>query len=210
MFNRAKLSDNVVALDVIERIVVAGFYSFYVWRFLTEFFATGNLSLFLLIISEGSIVVFIIFRRFSSEMTRRPTDWLLGVLGTTAPLFAQPSDGWAYSTEAFWILLMLVGILFSLASKFTLRRSFGIVAANRGVKANGPYRLVRHPMYAGYILTHIGFLVINPTAWNTAVYLFAFVFQIGRILAEERVLDRDPRYQEYASAVRFRLLPGVF
>jgi protein-S-isoprenylcysteine O-methyltransferase Ste14 len=65
-------------------------------------------------------------------------------------------------------------------------------------------------MYAGYILTHIGFLVINPTAWNTAVYLFAFVFQIGRILAEERVLDRDPRYQEYASAVRFRLLPGVF
>ena len=51
-------------------------------------------------------------------------------------------------------LISTVGLLFVIAGKITLGRSFGIVPANRGVVA-GPYTLVRHPIYAGYLLSHI-------------------------------------------------------
>ena len=105
---------------------------------------------------------------------------------------------------------MLVGLVLQVAAKFALSRSFGVVAANRGVKKGGPYRLVRHPMYAGYVMTQIAFLLTNPSAWNAAIYGFALACQIGRIVAEERVLVRDPSYRAFAAAVPYRLVPRIF
>jgi protein-S-isoprenylcysteine O-methyltransferase Ste14 len=90
--------------------------------------------------------------------------------------------------------LMVVGLCLNTAAKLTLRRSFGVVAANRGVKVSGPYRLIRHPMYAGYALTQIGFLLSGPTLWNFTIYALAFSIQIARIRAEERILNNDPAY----------------
>ena len=46
--------------------------------------------------------------------------------------------------------------------KITLGRSFGVVPANRGVVVGGPYNFVRHPIYTGYLITHVAFLVANP------------------------------------------------
>src|SRR5438093_1166549 len=84
---------------------------------------------------------------------------------------------------------------------------FGLAAANRGVKRAGPYRLLRHPMYAGYALTQIAFLLLNPGLWNLAVYALSWGVQVLRIRAEERVLLEDPAYRAYAGEVRYRLLP---
>ena len=100
--------------------------------------------------------------------------------------------------------------MLQLSAKLTLRRSFGVVAANRGVKASGPYRLVRHPMYAGYALTHVGFLLAGPTLWNLAIYGATLAIAVRRIIAEERVLRRDSAYRALADRVRYRLLPFVF
>src|ERR1700682_5194874 len=50
-------------------------------------------------------------------------------------------------------LLITAGVLLQIYAKLTLRRSFGIIAANRGVMTSGPYRVVRHPMYAAYLLS---------------------------------------------------------
>jgi protein-S-isoprenylcysteine O-methyltransferase Ste14 len=105
---------------------------------------------------------------------------------------------------------MLVGLGVNIWAKLSLRRSFGIVAANRGVKTQGPYRLIRHPMYIGYVATQVGFVLFNPTPWNFAIYLGAWTLQVLRILAEERTLSKDAKYQAYASTVRYRLIPGVF
>jgi protein-S-isoprenylcysteine O-methyltransferase Ste14 len=91
-----------------------------------------------------------------------------------------------------------------------LRRSFGLAAANRGVVRGGPYRVVRHPIYLGYLCAHLGFLLNNPTWWNAGVYAVATAFQIYRILAEERVLGADPAYAEFRKQVRWRLAPGLF
>lgn len=105
---------------------------------------------------------------------------------------------------------MTVGLVVSVAAKLTLRRSFGLVAANRGVIVSGPYRLVRHPMYAGYLMIHVGYLLSGPNAWNVFIYALTTGLQIVRILAEERVLKADPLYQQLCLKVRYRLVPLVF
>ena len=85
-----------------------------------------------------------------------------------------------------------------------------MVAANRGIRSSGPYRLIRHPMYAGYVLTNIGFLLLYPTGWNLAVYATAWGLQLARLLAEERFLGAVPEYRDYMATVRYRLVPGLF
>ena len=107
-------------------------------------------------------------------------------------------------------LTHIAGVLFQIYAKLTLRRSFGIIAANRGVTTAGPYRLIRHPMYAAYMISWMGFFLASPTPWNAAVYGFAFVCQIARLTAEERLLNEDAAYRNFVAAVPYRLLPGVF
>ena len=61
-----------------------------------------------------------------------------------------------------------------IAGKVVLGRSFGLVPANRGIVARGPYLLVRHPIYAGYL--HHARRRSSPRirrAWNMAVLLVA-------------------------------------
>lgn len=105
---------------------------------------------------------------------------------------------------------MVTGFVLQLSAKLTLRRSFGVVAANRGIKASGPYRFVRHPMYAGYTLTQIGFLLSGPALWNFAIYGLTLFIACRRIIAEERVLGEDEAYKSLVEKVPYRLLPGVF
>jgi len=101
-------------------------------------------------------------------------------------------------------------MMFSIWGKLALRRSFGFAAANRGLVATGPYNVVRHPIYAGYLLVYLGFFILNPLAWNAAVYGATMVFFVLRIRAEERVLALDPAYAAFMQRVRYRVAPGLF
>ena len=105
--------------------------------------------------------------------------------------------------------MMIAGLAINVAAKLFLNRSFGVVAANRGVKRGGPYRLVRHPMYLGYIVTQFGFLLSGFSIANLALYLAAWTLQVLRIIEEERFLTRDPAYRNYRGKVRYRLIPGL-
>ena len=108
------------------------------------------------------------------------------------------------------VVLVLGGNFIQFWAKLSLRRSFGIAPANRGVKVGGPYRLVRHPMYSGYLFSHIGILLLMPSLLNLAVYAVSWGAQIFRMLAEERLLSEDPSYRAFAEQVRWRLVPGLF
>ena len=199
-----------LTLDLVERAALAVFFGAMSWSFLLSWQETGKIVNLILIVSEGSVVAFVLIRRFTNDVSMRLSDWLVALLGTTAPLLVRPTGGEALASIFVCVPLTLAGLALQIAAKLTLRRSFGVVAANRGVKIGGPYGVVRHPMYAGYFLTQVAFLLTNPNVWNAAVYAFAVALQISRIMAEERVLNRDPAYREFSAAVPYRLAPGIF
>jgi len=84
------------------------------------------------------------------------------------------------------------------------------VALTRGIKRGGLYRYVRHPIYAGYIITYAGFILQNLHVQNAAVIALFLIFLILRIFAEEEFLAQDPVYADYMTKTRWRLFPGVF
>lgn len=104
--------------------------------------------------------------------------------------------------------LIFAGATIALGAKLSLRRSFGIVPANRGVKRGGLYRFVRHPMYSGYMINQLGFLLYNFSSWNLAIYTVAWLSFWIRACEEEKFLSQDPDYRAYASQVKSRLVPG--
>ncbi|KYG20433.1 isoprenylcysteine carboxyl methyltransferase [Bradyrhizobium sp. AT1] len=79
------------------------------------------------------------------------------------------------------------------------------------VISSGPYAHVRHPMYSGMILFFTGVPLLLGSWWGLVmVPVFAALFAI-RIGIEERTLREGlPGYADYASRVRYRLLPGVW
>ncbi|HEV2867455.1 MAG TPA: isoprenylcysteine carboxylmethyltransferase family protein [Allosphingosinicella sp.] len=196
--------------DLIEKFLVATFMTVLAARLIPAVLSTGALPPLLLLMSEGLVVLFILLRRPTRDISQRGYDWVIGLTGTLLPLLAVAPRGTSLLPHQLCELIIAGGLLFHLWAKLTLRRSFGVVAANRGIKANGPYRIVRHPMYAGYVVTHIGFVLAGPVLWNLAIYGATLLIQTRRILAEERMLMQDPAYRALAERVRYRLLPRVF
>jgi protein-S-isoprenylcysteine O-methyltransferase Ste14 len=197
-------------LDWAERTSVLVLYVWLVWRILAKYWADNSLGNLLLLPSEGLAVVFLLVRRRTSQISRRPLEWAMAMSATCAPLLVIPGGTPLPFAIRFAPFLLMVGMALQIHAKITLGRSFGCVPAHRGLKLGGPYRFVRHPMYAGYLLSHTAFLAMNVTLWNAAVYLVSYALQVPRLLAEERMLSRDPNYQSYAAEVPYRLIPRLF
>jgi protein-S-isoprenylcysteine O-methyltransferase Ste14 len=196
------------AFDRIEQAVVVILYALLVARIWPEDFSASHWASLLLLFSEGAVLVFLLIRQSTDRISLRASDWLFAAAGTFLPLLVA-ADGNSIS-PTIGAGLLLVGTIIHIGAKLSLNRSFGLVAANRGVKQNGLYRFVRHPMYAGYMMTHIGYLLSQASPRNLAVYALLWTFLLLRIHAEERVLSEDPAYRSFADRVRFRLLPGVY
>ena len=64
-------------------------------------------------------------------------------------------------------------------------------------------------MYTGYVLNHIGFLLLFFSALNLAVYATCWILLYLRVIEEERFLLNDPQYVDYAKNVRSRVIPGL-
>jgi protein-S-isoprenylcysteine O-methyltransferase Ste14 len=79
------------------------------------------------------------------------------------------------------------------------------------VATDGPYRVVRHPMYTSVLLFVPGAALLLGSLWGAAATLLIVVALAVRIGIEERTLRAElPGYAEYAAAVRWRLVPGVW
>jgi protein-S-isoprenylcysteine O-methyltransferase Ste14 len=191
--------------DRAEKIVLASSYAFLAYRLVPELSSHPVNVVYLM--SEAMLILLIMFRRPANEISRRSADWAIGFAGTFLTLMVVHAEG---AVVPYGGVLMLVGFGISLSAQLSLRRSFGVVAANRGVRTGGVYGLVRHPMYLGYFLTHLGFLLANPALWNLALYAVWTACQIYRVHAEERVLSDDSAYTAFAQRVRYRLVPFVY
>ena len=216
-----------LTLDLAERAGVLLLFLLFAQRMLPQFvnlvlierehpevilLAAGvNAQALLLVVSELLGVLLILMRRRSASLSMHPFDWALSFSAVSAPLLlTTPTAAGTLVPETLATTLMLMGLLVQISGKLALARSFGLVPANRGVKTRGLYRAVRHPIYAGYTLTHIGFLLGFPSWRNALLYAGILAIEIVRLLREEALLKHDPAYVEYAARVRYRLLPGVF
>lgn len=193
-------------LDRLEQVIIVLLWSAMVWRI---GHSTSPYSL-LALASESAIVFFVLIRRSTQSISTDHGEWMLAFAATAAPLMITFSNGPVQALIPVAVSCWIVGNCINLWAKLVLRRSFGIAPANRGLKLTGPYRVVRHPMYGGYLLSHIGIFLLMPSWLNLTVYVIGWAAQIRRLGAEERILSLDPKYTQYMSEVRYRLIPGVY
>jgi protein-S-isoprenylcysteine O-methyltransferase Ste14 len=127
--------------------------------------------------------------------------------------------GWS---PVFPLWLILLGfILISLGYTFAVwalveNRFFsGVVRiqADRGhvVCDSGPYRIVRHPGYAGNILPLLGIVLALGSVWTLIPAAVALIIAVLRTVLEDQTLQEElPGYRDYARRVRYRLIPGLY
>jgi protein-S-isoprenylcysteine O-methyltransferase Ste14 len=176
-----------------------------IWRIAPQLAQHPHLALFLVSEIVG-VVLLLLQRRGNWSADFFPV--AIAFLGTGVGLLVAPV-GVALVPDSVSLALVLTGGAIALAAKLFLGRSFGLVPANRGVKHAGVYRLVRHPMYAGYMLNQLGFLLVFFSPGNVMIYAVAWTAFWLRAVEEEKFLRRDPEYVRYAEEVRYRLLPGI-
>lgn len=94
----------------------------------------------------------------------------------------------------------------------TFHQALVTVQEEHDLVTSGPYRLLRHPMYAGSAVAFLGVgLALGTWPGLMVVFLGTLPPMVRRIRVEERALEHalGEKYASYASD-RARMLPGVW
>jgi protein-S-isoprenylcysteine O-methyltransferase Ste14 len=162
------------------------------------------------LIEQSWFVIVFLVRRPPAAVSRNPGSWLLAFGGTFAGVLFRPAGAHPHWGVAAGLGLQLAGLAVCVTSLLALGRSFGFVAADRGLVTRGPYAVVRHPVYASYLLIQSGYLLQSISLRNAAVMVLASGCNARRALMEERLLTGSPAYRTYRHRVRWRLVPGLW
>lgn len=113
------------------------------------------------------------------------------------------------------IVLIAVGYAIAVWALAENRFFSGVVRiqTERGhvVCDSGPYRIVRHPGYAGNILPLPGIVLALSSAWTLIPVAVALIIAVVRTALEDRtLLEELPGYRDYSQRVRYRLFPGIY
>ena len=87
------------------------------------------------------------------------------------------------------------------------------IQTDRGhaVVSSGPYRFVRHPGYAGAVLSWLAAPVFFSSYWVGVPTVLAIFVIVLRTKLEDNMLQAElPGYQEFSQKVQYRLLPGIW
>jgi protein-S-isoprenylcysteine O-methyltransferase Ste14 len=208
--SRPRLTPREVWADLLARVAIGALFTMLSVNIFADYMRTGHLTGLLLLAGESLVVVLTIVRRRARIVDRSAAAAAMTSLSLAGPFLLSAGGGSAVAADAVTAAVSAAGLALVVIAKMALGRSFGLAPANRGVVVRGPYNVVRHPIYTGYLVTHIGFLMASPTAWNLAVILVADSALILRALLEERVLSGDALYQQYCRRVGWHLVPGLF
>jgi len=153
------------------------------------------------------IAALLLARRSSCVVSRRWSDRLVAVAALLVPLGLQ-APGVAVGRVAAG--LEIAGLLLALLATATLGRHLGVLPAVRGLTTRGVYAVVRHPMYAAYMVLFIAYVAGAPSACSATVAMAACALLVVRLRTEETMLGREVDYQEYCRRVPWRLVPGCY
>jgi protein-S-isoprenylcysteine O-methyltransferase Ste14 len=143
--------------------------------------------------------------------SRSRTAHVAAVTATLAPFAfpllagTPPGAGQQLAADA----LVLAGVTWSAWSMRFLGRNLSVLAQARDVVDRGPYRWVRHPLYAGEIVSCLGLAITAGSAGAAALWLGLCALQTYRALREEQVLLLTlPGYRGYRARTA-ALIPGL-
>ena len=187
--------------DATARVLIAGLFLGLAYRVGLNVVETGRLS---------GLMLLTIVRRHASQVDRSLRVRVVAAISIVGPFLMRPDESAALLTEPVAFAISGAGLAVVIAGKISLGRSFGLLPANRGVVCSGIYRLIRHPIYLGYFLTHGAFLFANATSWNILALVTADIALVARAHLEERTLMTDVKYQDYARSVPWRLIPRLY
>lgn len=199
-----------ICSDFVARAVVGSLFALLSVNLVADFAHTHRATGLLLLVSESLVVVLTIVRRRARLVDRSAQSAVATAISLVGPSLVRVSAGLGLFPDLATTVVSAIGLIVVISGKLTLGRSFGIAPANRGVVVAGPYGFVRHPIYAGYLLTHLAFACAYPSPWNLGVLIVSDTALILRALCEERVLSTDSTYQIYCRRVAWHLVPGLF
>jgi protein-S-isoprenylcysteine O-methyltransferase Ste14 len=214
---REKWTDLFIRAVVISFFVMVG-YS--VCRDFVALLHKSNVDLLrvtskALVLAFNILVAWLVLIR--SQPVAKATGWqprVSAIMGSNLfylcmPFSASRTDLPPLLSAASGVLIITGGIA-TIYSLSHLGRSFSIMAQARRLVTDGPYRLVRHPLYAAEFIGYLG-VFIQYASWTGAALLMAqCCFQIFRMFNEEAVLYATfPEYAAYTTRTA-RLIPGVW
>jgi protein-S-isoprenylcysteine O-methyltransferase Ste14 len=126
--------------------------------------------------------------------------------------------GWSHMP--LWLQgIGAVAIAVSMYIMFLIMRTNSFAApvvkiqAERGhrVISDGPYAVVRHPMYGGTLLLIAGIPLLLGSWWGLALApVIVLLFAVRAVLEERTLMAELPGYTDYATRVRYRLVPFIW
>jgi protein-S-isoprenylcysteine O-methyltransferase Ste14 len=157
------------------------------------------------------VALFAIRRRTLSSRHATLVPGLVALIGTfLLNLVAYLPVEDTTSTEALFAssAVVTLGTAWSIWSLATLGRCFGLLPEVRGLVTRGPYRLVRHPVYLGELISAVGLLLAKPNVLIVLLFVLFVALQYWRTIYEERALSEvfATEYPAYAQRVA-RLIP---
>jgi protein-S-isoprenylcysteine O-methyltransferase Ste14 len=186
-------------------------YGFFVWNIAQHWIAEPQrLTLLMLLVTESITLFIVMFARKATLRDMAPLSIAATMYAAFFFILFQVEGTQRFIPEWLGVGLQTVGLLVQVTAKLVLGRCFGLLPAVRGIVTRGPYRLVRHPIYLGYLVAHIGFLAANFSWRNLLVLAVLYAAQVWRMHREELALATDASYIDYQRRVRWRLVPGLY
>lgn len=219
-------NENVASYDRLMRLPILLFTGFFFVRELlglTDFLAHPPLawewSFTIALAARISLLVFLGLLIFFHSIRSRPVNKAAGLepkisalLGLTLGNLLLLLDRSTPSPilDVASTSLLLAGNYLCVVVLLHLGRSISIMAEARNLVTSGPYSVVRHPLYLAEQVAIVG-IFLQFLSWQAATVLVVhFIFQVRRMLNEERILTATfPAYSDYAARTS-RLIPGVW
>ncbi len=158
-----------------------------------------------LLVLINTVTLWLFLTRRAAKVEPRRLDMALALAGTFIVAFLQ--GGSIEDTAILPAAIETYALIGWGVSLVSLGRSFGLAPADRGLVRRGPYRLVRHPIYAFELLFFVGYALDVPILGTAVILSVWSALQVMRILREEAVIEG---YEEYRTQTKWRLIPRVW
>jgi protein-S-isoprenylcysteine O-methyltransferase Ste14 len=160
----------------------------------------------------GAIVMgfLMLVRRPATAVSITSSVLLATGISIVLPLMMQPDPPSRGLMADTGVVVEVTGVIIGQGSRLYLGRRFALLPANRGVVTGGPFRFVRHPIYLGWLILSIGYVMAYPSLRNSVIVIAVLPAIVWRIAQEEALLAAEPEYREYTARTVWRLIPFIY